>query len=226
MLTRRTALAMLAATPLAVCTGCQDRVGLYYPLIPRLTWRYRVVLVQGSETFTDTAVVTNLPPMSIFDRTLTPQRSQLFGATVVRFLAQTANGIAMFAQQHGEEPPIAREPADYLLRTPITAGTSWSSSWESTRTAAPVRFPTVKTIASTRATVMVPAGTYADCLQVKIAGRTEAASPLRRAAVEVAGEEWYAPRIGFIKSVFREVLNQGEAGSELSMGLAIFDSGA
>lgn len=225
MLTRRTALAVLAGTPLAVCTGCQDRLALYYPLAAELTWRYRVVLVQGSETFTDTAVVTNLSPVSIFDRTLTPQRSQLFGLTVVRFIAQTASGVALFAQQHGEEPPVAREPADYLLRTPVAVGTSWSSSWESTGTTTAVRFPTVKTIASTRATIMVPAGTYADCLHVKITGKAEVALPRGRTTIEVAGEEWYAPRIGFIKSVFRETLNQGEAVSELAMSLAIFDSG-
>ena len=225
MLTRRAALAVLAAVPFVVCSGCDDELAMYYPLAPGLTWRYRVLLAQNSGAAGDTAVVTNLKPVMLFGRTLVPQRSELFGQTVVRYLAHTQAGVVQFAQQAGQNPPVARDPPDYLLRVPVTVGTSWSSTWESTRGGTHVLFPTVKTIAGTRDTIMVPAGTLADCLHMKIAGKAEVALPTGPVTIEVAGDEWYAPRIGFIKGAFREVVNQGQATSDLSMSLEIFDGG-
>lgn len=216
---------VLAAAPFVVCSGCDDDLSRYFPLAPGLSWRYRVQLAQSSgSAAADTAVVTNLNPVTLFSRSVVPQRSELFGQTVVRFLAHTATGVVEFAQQTGQNPPVARDPPDYLLRVPVTVGTNWSSTWESTQAGAQTSLPTVKTIAGIRDTVMVPAGTFADCLHMKIAGKAEVGLPTGPVAIEVTGDEWYAPHIGFIKGAFREVVNQGQATSDLSMSLEIFDS--
>jgi hypothetical protein len=42
------------------------------------------------------------------------------------------------------------------------------------------------------------------------------------ATIEVRGDEWYAPEIGFIKGAFSETVNSGEATTELGMDLASF----
>lgn len=215
---------VLAAAPLVVCSGCDDDLSRYFPLAPGLSWRYRVQLAQSSGSVADTAVVTNLNPVTLFSRSVVPQHSELFGQTVVRFLAHTATGVVEFAQQTGQNPPVARDPPDYLLRVPVAVGTNWSSTWESTQAGAQTSLPTVKTIAGIRDTVMVPAGTFADCLHMKIAGKAEVGLPTGPVVIEVTGDEWYAPHIGFIKGAFREVVNQGQATSDLSMSLEIFDS--
>lgn len=216
---------VLAGAPLVVCGGCDDDLSRYYPLAPGLSWRYRVRVVQSSGTAIDTALVTNLNPVTLLGRSLVPQRSQLFGQTVVRFLARTETGVVQFAQQTGQNPPVARDPPDYILRVPVTIGTSWSSTWESTQAGSHTSLPTVKTIAGLRDTVMVPAGTFADCLHMKIAGRAEVRLPSGPVVpIEVTGDEWYAPRIGFIRGAFREAVNQGQTTSDLAMSLEIFDS--
>lgn len=217
-------MAVLAAAPLIVCSGCEDELSLYYPLAPGLSWRYRVQLAQNNGTTSDTAVVTNLNPVALFGRSLVPQRSELFGQTMVRFLAHTQTGVVQFAQQTGQNLPVARDPPDYLLRVPVTIGTSWSSTWESTWGGTHTSFPTVKTIAGIRDTIMVPAGTFAECLHMKIAGKAEVRLPTGPATIEVTGDEWYAPRIGFIRGAFREIVDQGQATSDLAMSLEIFDS--
>ena len=83
-------------------------------------------------------------------------------------------------------------------------------------------FPTVKAIAATDETVMVPAGTFSDCIRLKITGKGQANLASGPATIEVQGDEWYAPDIGFIKGIFRETVNSGEAPVELGMDLASF----
>ena len=221
-LSRRSRFALLAVVSLVVCSGCDDDLDGYYPLEAGHAWQYRVLVMQEGGALRGTAVVANLPPATVFGRVSVPQRSELFGKTVVRFLAATNVGVVEFAQQAGTAPPVADDPPDYVLRLPVAAGTSWSSIWKSTRDGGWVSFPTVKTITGTRETVMVPAGTFAECLRVKIAGKAEAALLTGSVTIEVTGEEWYAPDVGFIKGAFRETVNQGEATSELAINLESF----
>ncbi|HYN37984.1 MAG TPA: hypothetical protein VES39_01910 [Rhodospirillales bacterium] len=195
---------------------------MYYPLDAGIVWQYRVSLIEGGAVVAGNANVLNLEPATIFDHTAVPQRSDLFGQTVVRYLAQTEGGIVQIAQQSGTAPPVANNPPDYVLRLPLNSGTSWSSTWNSARERGRVSFPTVKTITGNRDTVMVPAGTFTDCLHVRIAGRSEVALLAGPATVAVTGEEWYAPDVGFIKGAFRETVNQGEAAIELAINLESF----
>lgn len=218
---RRFRFRVLATVSLFICSACGDSdLDGYYPLEAGRAWRYQVSVIQQGGALSGTAIVANLPRTTVFGRSGVPQRSDLFGKTVVRFMSATGGGIMEYAQQAGSAPPVSEDPPDYVLRTPVTAGTSWASVWRSTN--GRISFPTVKTIIGTRETVMVPAGTFAECLQVKITGKEEVALLAGPATIEVAGEEWYAPDVGFIKGAFRETVNQGEATSELSMHLESF----
>jgi hypothetical protein len=221
------ALAVIAMISFGACSGCNDDLALYYPLAAGTVWQYRVSLVEDGSaatatTVTGTAVIANLAAVKFLDHDAVPQRSDLLGQTVIRYLAETDHGVAQVAQQFGTAPPVKNASPDYVLRVPLTAGTSWSSTWVSTRDGGRVSVPMVKTISGTRDTVVVPAGTFADCLHIKIAGRSDVAMLAGPASIAVTGEEWYAPGVGFVKGAFRETVNQGETISDLAMNLESF----
>jgi hypothetical protein len=80
--------------------------------------------------------------------------------------------------------------------------------------------PSVKAIAGVNETVMVPAGTFAGCLRLRITGKADVALASGPATIEVQGDEWYAPQVGFIKGTFRETVSGGHpATTELGMDL-------
>jgi hypothetical protein len=220
----RNRVAALAFGALVLGSACQTNDLLtHYPLDAGRTWQYRVSVVNESGgVVTDTAIVANLPEKEVLGRRGTPQRSQVFGKTVVRFLAATSAGVVEFAQQAGGMAPVATDPPDYILKASIAPGTNWRSVWRSTRDDSAVSLQTVKTISRTRETVMVPAGTFAECLRVKIAGKAQVALPAGLATIEVSGDEWYARDVGFIKGAFRETVNQGEDAVEVTMNLESF----
>ena len=104
MLTRRAALAVLAAVPFVVCSGCDDELAMYYPLAPGLTWRYRVLLAQNSGAAGYTAVVTNLKPVMLFGRTLVPQRSELNPTSVDWMLTMPLKSLSIIALESPAKP--------------------------------------------------------------------------------------------------------------------------
>lgn len=212
----------LAALLLFAGAGCDDDLTTYYPMDEGRTWNYRVSVSQDGESVSANAVVANLATADVLGRTGVPQRSELFGQTVVRYLTERSDGIVEYAQQSGDTAPVAKDRPDYVLKIPIVPGTSWSSSWQSTTGGTPVDFPTVKAISTIRETVIVPAGTFADCLRIRIAGKNELGLPKGQTIIEVRGEEWYAPGVGFIKGTFRETVNHGEATTELAINLESF----
>ena len=103
---------------------------------------------------------------------------------------------------------------------PLVDGTTWPSTWQSTRDGRQVSLPTVKAIAATDEMVIVPAGTFSRRIRLKITSKAQANLASGPSTIEVHGDEWYAPDIGFIKGVFRETVNSGEATAELGMDLA------
>lgn len=216
---------LMSATVLAIalCWGCQNELSRYYPLDPGLAWQYRVSLARNGDLVTTVADVANLQPEDVFGKRGVPQRSDMFGQSSVRFLAEDSRGVFEYAQQSGDAgTPVGSEAPNYVLRTPVAQGNAWSSIWQSARGGRQVSLPTVKSIAATNETVMVPAGTFADCVRLKITGRAAVESVNGPATIEVQGDEWYAPSIGLIKGVFRETVGRGEAATELAMELASF----
>lgn len=206
--------------------GCDDDLTRYYPVSAGRTWRYQVSLAYGGEAATGEATVVNLPRTELMGRIVVRQRSELFGQTVVRYLAENPDGIVEVAQQSGDGQPTPKERPDYVLKVPLAGGTNWAAVWRSTSGGTVIAFPTVKSIDSTRETVMVPAGTFTNCVHVRITGKTDTALAKGPATIEVQGEEWYAPGVGFIKGSFRELVNHGESSSELTMVLESWTPGS
>jgi hypothetical protein len=215
-------LAAVAGLAALLLWSCQDDLTRYYPLDAGLTWRYRVSLAEGGGLITTTADVANLRPADVLGRTAIPQRSEMFGQSLVRYLAKDRRGVFEYAQQAGSGTPVGKDAPNYVLILPVADGTAWSSTWQSTRDGRQQPFPTVKAIAATDETVTVPAGTFSGCLRLKIIGKAQVNLPGGPATIEVRGDEWYAPEIGFIKGTFSETMNSGEATAEIGMDLASF----
>jgi hypothetical protein len=218
----RVALAAIAWLTATLVASCRDDLSRFYPLEAGMTWQYRVSLTQGREQTTTTAQVANLQPADVLGRTGVPQRSELFGQMLVRYLARDERGVFEFAQQQpgGVVTGIGNE--NYILKVPLADGNTWPSTWQSNREGRRASFPTVKAIAATDETVMVPAGTFSRCIRLRITGKGQANLATGPATIEVHGDEWYAPDVGFIKGVFRETVNSGETTTELEMDLASY----
>ena len=69
--------------------------------------------------------------------------------------------------------PSARSRRTTSSRAPLAEGTTWSSTWQSASTGQRLSVPTVKAIAGVNETVMVPAGTFAGCLRLRITGKAD-----------------------------------------------------
>lgn len=216
----RAALPVIAGIAMTLCLGCQSDLARYYPLDPGFTWQYRVSMTDGREVTRTKADVMNSKQTHLLGRTAVPQRSEMFGQILIRFLAVDGRGVFEHAQQTGDGVPISTEPPNYVLRAPLAEGTSWSSTWQSASTGQRLSVPSVKAIAGVNETVMVPAGTFARCLRLRITGKADVALASGPATIEVQGDEWYAPQVGFIKGTFRETVSAGHpATTELGMDL-------
>lgn len=213
----------IAVLTLALCLGCHGDLTRYYPLDPGFAWQYRVSLTEDHKLTVVRADVVNMQESHLLGRRTVPQRSDMFGQILIRFLVLDGRGVFEYAQQVGDGVPISTEPPNYVLRAPVADGTTWSSSWHTVKEGRRLSVPTVKTIAAGNETVMVPAGTFAGCLRVRITGKVNVNLRSGPSTIDVQGDEWYAPDVGFIKGTFRETVNGGQLGStELGMLLDSF----
>ena len=213
----------IAVLTLALCLGCHGDLTRYYPLDPGFAWQYRVSLTEDHKLTVVRADVVNMQESHLLGRKTVPQRSDMFGQILIRFLVLDGRGVFEYAQQVGDGVPISTEPPNYVLRAPVADGTTWSSSWQTVKEGRRLSVPTVKTIAAGNETVMVPAGTFAGCLRVRITGKVNVNLRSGPSTIDMQGDEWYAPQVGFIKGTFRETVNGGQLGStELGMLLDSF----
>lgn len=213
----------IAVMALALCLGCHGDLTRYYPLDPGFAWQYRVSLTEGNELTVTRADIVNMQETHLLGRRTIPQRSDMFGQILIRFLVIDGRGVFEYAQQVGDGVPISTEPPNYVLRAPVADGTTWSSNWQTVKDGRRLSVPTVKAIAAVNETVMVPAGTFADCLRLRITGKVDVNLRSGPSTIDVQGDEWYAPGVGFIKGTFRETVNGGHLSTtELGMLLDSF----
>jgi hypothetical protein len=76
------------------------------------------------------------------------------------------------------------------LRFPIAEGSSWNMAAKVGNSSVNLSL----TIESLSDAVKVPAGTFKDCVKVKQVGENDAGT-------SVMGYEWYAPKVGVVKSL-------------------------
>jgi hypothetical protein len=159
----------------------------YFPLKAGMRWEYDVISDQGA---TKKLLITNLAPRKVNGVKVTPRKWELGGSTFIEFMKKDETGVYRYAEQKGESaPPSLITPMECHLRFPIAEGSRWSM-------AAKVGNSTVNlslTIESLSDEVKVPAGTFKDCVKIKQAGENDGTA--------VMGYEWYAPKVGVVKSL-------------------------
>ena len=133
------------------------------------------------------------------------RKSEMFGQTLVRYLAVDGRGVFEFAQQSGNGAVVAKDAPNYVM-VPLADGTTWSSTWPAPGMPANVAADR-QALTAVNGTVIVPARNFCRLSPAPDppAGPTSI-SPALPATVEVRGNEWYAPEVGFIKGAFRETV--------------------
>ena len=160
----------------------------YFPLKEGMRWEYTVTSTQGQ---TQKLLITNLAPQDVSGAKVTPRKSEMGGATVIEFMKQDDTGVYRYAEQKGEKAaPDLVTPMECHLKFPISQGNNWSMDTKVGNN----RVNLTMTIESVSDDVKVPAGNFKDCVKVKQVGDNGAGTT-------VLGYEWYAPKVGVVKSM-------------------------
>jgi hypothetical protein len=178
-------LSLLLALPGA---GRSDELSeSYYPLKEGMRWEYLVI---SNATDKKKLIITNLAAREVLGKKVTPRKWDLAEHVFIEFMEKDDSGIYRYAEQAGDQgTPTLVSPKEYHLRFPINEGDSWNMSTKMGNSTLNVAC----TMESVSENVTVPAGAYKDCLKVQVGGDDAGAS--------VMGYEWYAPRVGIVKSL-------------------------
>jgi hypothetical protein len=167
---------------------CDELSEAYFPLKEGMRWEYNVTSDQGA---TKKLVITNLAPREVQGTKVTPRKWELGGTTFVELMKKDDSGIYRYAEQAGEKAtPSLITPMECHLKFPITQGNSWNMATKMGNSTLSISL----TIESVSDEVKVPAGTFKDCLKIKQVGENDAGTA-------VMGYEWYAPKVGVVKSI-------------------------
>jgi hypothetical protein len=167
---------------------CDELSESYYPLKEGLRWGY---IVLSDKSATKTLTITNLAPRDVDGKKVTPRKWDLGGHSFIEFMQKDDAGIYRYAEQTGEKgSPNLITPKECHLKFPITDGNSWNMITKVGNSTVNVTL----TIESVSENVTVPAGTYKDCLKIKQVGTNDAGA-------SILGYEWYAPKVGIVKSM-------------------------
>jgi hypothetical protein len=167
---------------------CDELSESYFPLKEGMRWEYNVTSDQGE---TKKLIITNLAPREVNGKKVTPRQWVVGGTTFFELMDQDDTGTYRCAEQKGENaPPIPVTPVECHLRFPITQGNSWNMTTTVDNRALNLSL----TIESVTDNVTVPAGSFQDCVKVKQVGENDAGAA-------VMGYEWYAPKVGVVKSM-------------------------
>jgi hypothetical protein len=175
----------------------------YFPLKEGMRWEYTVTSDQGGMK---NLLITNLAPREVHGTTVTPRKWGLGGATVIELMKKDDTGIYRYAEQPGEQaPPSLITPMECHLKFPLALNSSWNMSTK----VGDSNLTLSLTIESVSDEVQVPAGTFKDCLKIKQVGDNNAGTA-------VIGYEWYAPKVGVVKSMvsIKQQTKEGKKASE------------
>jgi hypothetical protein len=167
---------------------CDELSESYYPLKTDMRWEYLVI---SNTSDTKKLTITNLAPQEVQGKKVTPRKWDLGGHVFIEFMEKDDSGIYRYAEQVGEKgAPTLVTPKECHLRFPITEGNSWNMATKLGSSTLNVTL----TLESVSEEVKVPAGTFKDCLKIKQVGGNDAGA-------SVMGYEWYAPKVGIVKSL-------------------------
>jgi len=164
----------------------------YCPLAEGRTWTYDVQ-VRGERARLE---ITNLAEREGAGRRLTPQKtdSDIAGESF-SFLGSDDEGVYELGRQApGVDAPALLPEPRYIVKGPFEPGSSWSDIGGRS------------VIVSVDETVVVPAGTFHECLKIRSEG-------------EVQSDSWYAPGVGLIKAA---PVPTGAEGGDFSLELVSY----
>ena len=197
--------ALLAAAALLV-SACAPSTKSYYPLDAGRSWTYAMVIQPASgQAVTANSHVTNLEERFVAGLTVTPQETEAFGQRRLRFISVDDRGVVEVADQdsNASEPQI-KTPPNTILKIPIAVGASWETTWETNQFGTRTLLPITKKVESTDRPCTVAGSTFNNCLHLRLAGSGLVSAGDDSAIVDVAGEEWFAPGLGYVKGLFTE----------------------
>jgi hypothetical protein len=167
---------------------CDELSESYYPLKEGMRWEYLVI---SNASDTKKLTITNLTPKEVQGKKVTPRKWDLGGNVFIEFMEKDDSGIYRYAEQVGDKgAPTLVTPKECHLRFPFTEGNSWNMATKLGNSTMNVTL----TLESVSEEVKVPAGTFKDCLKIKQVGGNDAGA-------SVMGYEWYAPKVGVVKSL-------------------------
>jgi hypothetical protein len=167
---------------------CDELSQSYFPLKEGLRWEYNVT---SNLSDTKKLLITNLAPREVQGTKVTPRKWELGGTTFIELMKQDDTGVYRYGEQKGETaPPSLITPMECHLKFPITQGNSWDMTTKLGNSSLSISL----TIESVSDEVKVTAGTFKDCLKIKQVGENAAGT-------SVMGYEWYAPKVGIVKSM-------------------------
>jgi len=167
---------------------CDELSESYFPLKEGMRWEYNVTSDQGE---TKKLLITNLALREVQGTKVTPRKWELGGTTFIELMKLEDSGIYRYAEQPGENaPPSLITPMECHLKFPVAQDNSWDMATKLGNSTLSISL----TIESVSDDVKVPAGTFKDCLKIKQVGENDAGTA-------VMGYEWYAPKVGVVKSM-------------------------
>jgi hypothetical protein len=185
----------------------------YLPLKAGLVWEYQnkfIDLKTNSQVGSAKAVKKNLPAVNLQGVSAVPQvftslqSGEAPKQETKSFIAKDAAGFYVLARQapNDKEPKLIPQKY-YILKLPLTKGTSWQQEAEG--------FVLRDTIEATDASVQVPAGTFTNCLMIKrvYLHPQDLKTPLQEAVF------WFAPEVGNVKVDIKHLKENKEMVQEL-----------
>lgn len=119
------------------------------------------------------------------------------------------------------EPQIVKN-INYEIKYPIKVGTSWQKELTTYLLEKKIDVSCTRKIESLKDTVTVPAGTFKNCLRMKTWGKrvikgnnpyiSKYLMPTKGFWVSVEIHSWYAPKVGWIKSIIKHNTNHSHVG--------------
>jgi hypothetical protein len=182
---------------------CDELSESYFPLKEGMRWEYNVTTDQGE---TKKLLITNLAPRDMNGSKVTPRKWELGGGTFIEFMKQDDTGVYRYAEQKGgNASPNLITPMECHLKFPIAPGNSWNMATRLGNITLSLNL----TVESVSDEVKVPAGTFKDCVKVKQVGENDVGT-------SVMGYEWYAPKVGVVKSMvtIKQKTKEGTQSSE------------
>ena len=171
----------------------------YFPLKEGLSRTYSI---DGAIVKT----VENFEVRKLDRKKVIPQKIDLNGVTSFSFIRETNKGQVLFATQTSKsaEPEIL-DTLVYIYKEPFKSGTSWEKDFTTTVMMESVTFPLTYVVQNKKETVTVPAGTFEKCMKVVAKGEVERDKGLLGTVkINIVKTDWYAPKVGLVKSVLHK----------------------